>query len=61
MADGLDDSDGPATGSTSLSEWIDLHGQELGREYANELTRHYHLNGNATYRVSGRLPLRCGA
>jgi uncharacterized protein YbjT (DUF2867 family) len=41
MADGLADSDGPATGSTSLAEWITRHGQELGRSYANELTRHY--------------------
>jgi NADH dehydrogenase len=41
MADGLADSDGPPTGSTSLSEWIATHGQELGRGYANELTRHY--------------------
>ena len=41
MADGLADSDGPTTGSTGLSEWIARHGQALGRDYANELTRHY--------------------
>ena len=41
MADGLADSDGPSTGSTSLPEWITRHGTELGRTYANELTRHY--------------------
>jgi uncharacterized protein YbjT (DUF2867 family) len=41
MADGLADSDAPATGSTSLTEWIAAHGDELGRSYANELTRHY--------------------
>jgi NADH dehydrogenase len=41
MADGLADSDGPATGPTSLSEWIARHGQQLGRGYANELARHY--------------------
>jgi uncharacterized protein YbjT (DUF2867 family) len=41
MADGLADSDGPSTGSTSLTEWIAGHGSELGRSYANELTRHY--------------------
>ena len=41
MADGLADSDAPSTGSTSLTEWIDAHGEELGRRYANELTRHY--------------------
>jgi uncharacterized protein YbjT (DUF2867 family) len=41
MAHGLADSDGPSTGSTSLTEWITHHGTELGRTYANELTRHY--------------------
>jgi uncharacterized protein YbjT (DUF2867 family) len=41
MADGLADSDGPSTGSTSLTGWIADHGSELGRGYANELTRHY--------------------
>ncbi|HEX4094799.1 MAG TPA: NAD(P)H-binding protein [Trebonia sp.] len=41
MADGLADSDGPSTGATSLTEWIADHGSELGRRYANELTRHY--------------------
>ena len=51
MAGGLADSDGPSTGSTSLSEWIASHGEELGRGYANELTRHYRLNRNATYRI----------
>jgi hypothetical protein len=41
MADGRADSDGPSTGTTRLSEWIAAHGRELGRSYANELTRHY--------------------
>jgi uncharacterized protein YbjT (DUF2867 family) len=41
MADGLADSDGPSTGSTSLTGWITDHGSELGRTYANEITRHY--------------------
>ena len=41
MADGLADSDAPSTGSTSLTQWIADHGRELGRTYANELTRHY--------------------
>jgi nucleoside-diphosphate-sugar epimerase len=41
MADGLADSDAPSTGSISLTEWIAAHGRELGRSYANELTRHY--------------------
>jgi NADH dehydrogenase len=30
--DGLADTDGPATGSTSLSAWIGAHGAELGRK-----------------------------
>jgi len=41
MAAGLADSDAPATGETSLTEWISAHGRELGLTYANELTRHY--------------------
>jgi uncharacterized protein YbjT (DUF2867 family) len=41
MAAGLADSQGPASGQTVLTEWIAHHGQELGRTYANELTRHY--------------------
>jgi uncharacterized protein YbjT (DUF2867 family) len=41
MADGLADSDAPSAGSTSLSEWVGRHGQELGHSDANELTRHY--------------------
>ena len=39
MADGLADTDGPATGETSLSRWITDHGDTLGRVYAND-TRH---------------------
>jgi NADH dehydrogenase len=41
MADGLADTDGPATGDTSLSRWIIDHKDSLGRVYANELTRHF--------------------
>jgi nucleoside-diphosphate-sugar epimerase len=41
MADGLADSDAPATGTTVLTEWINEHGTELGRRYANELDRHF--------------------
>jgi uncharacterized protein YbjT (DUF2867 family) len=41
MAAGLADSAAPATGDTSLTEWIAAHGDSLGRTYANELTRHY--------------------
>jgi nucleoside-diphosphate-sugar epimerase len=41
MADGLADTDGPATGKTSLTRWITDHKDTLGRSYANELTRHF--------------------
>ena len=41
MADGLADTDGPATGSTSVAEWIANHGDRLGLHYANELDRHF--------------------
>ncbi|HUN35209.1 MAG TPA: NAD(P)H-binding protein [Trebonia sp.] len=41
MAAGLADSSAPATGPTSLTEWIARHGDSLGRTYANELRRHY--------------------
>ena len=41
MSDGLADTDGPATGTTLLSEWLDGHGRDLGLSYANELERHF--------------------
>jgi NADH dehydrogenase len=41
MAAGLATSDAPATGESSLMDWIACHGGELGRRYANELKRHY--------------------
>lgn len=41
MAAGLANSDAPATGTESLTDWIARHGEELGRTYANELDRHY--------------------
>ncbi len=41
MADGLADTEGPATGETSLLQWIADHKGTLGRSYANELTRHF--------------------
>jgi NADH dehydrogenase len=41
MSDGLADTDGPATGTTRLSEWLDGHGGDLGLSYANELERHF--------------------
>jgi uncharacterized protein YbjT (DUF2867 family) len=41
MAAGLADTDGPATGTTALSEWLVAHKDDLGRQYANELQRHF--------------------
>jgi len=41
MADGLADSAAPATGDTVFTEWVAKHGAELGRNYANELDRHF--------------------
>jgi uncharacterized protein YbjT (DUF2867 family) len=41
MADGLADSDGPATGEVKLTDWIAENGDTLGRRYANEIDRHY--------------------
>jgi uncharacterized protein YbjT (DUF2867 family) len=41
MAEGLADSDAPATGTVRLSEWLTEHGDTLGRHYANELTLHF--------------------
>lgn len=34
-------SDGPATGTTSLSEWLDANGEALGRRYVSELRRNF--------------------
>jgi len=33
--------EGPATGSTRLSRWLEDHCEEIGRRYASEVTRHY--------------------
>ncbi len=41
MADGLADTEGPATGETGLTQWMADHKDTLGRFYANELTRHF--------------------
>jgi uncharacterized protein YbjT (DUF2867 family) len=41
MAAGLADTNGPATGTTALSEWLPAHRDDLGRRYANELERHF--------------------
>lgn len=41
MADGLADSDAPATGTVRLSEWLADHGDALGTRYSNELALHF--------------------
>lgn len=41
MADGLADTEGPATGETGLTQWMADHKDSLGRTYANELIRHF--------------------
>jgi NADH dehydrogenase len=41
MADGLADTEGPATGATALSDWLIEQAPVLGRNYANELKRHF--------------------
>jgi NADH dehydrogenase len=45
MADGMADTDGPATGTISVSEWIRAHSDSLGRSYANEIERHFKPHG----------------
>ena len=41
MSGGLADTEGPATGTTALSEWLADHGSTLGLSYANEIDRHF--------------------
>ncbi len=41
MAAGLADTEGPATGSLSVSQWLTDHADTLGRRYANEIERHF--------------------
>jgi NADH dehydrogenase len=41
MAQGMADTDGPATGPTALSAWLAEQGTALGQNYANELERHF--------------------
>jgi uncharacterized protein YbjT (DUF2867 family) len=41
MAEGLADTEGEATGTTSLFSWIEDNADTLGRVYANELSRHF--------------------
>jgi NADH dehydrogenase len=43
MAAGLADTEGPATGSTKLSEWLAGQGETFGLRYANEIERHFDI------------------
>jgi len=45
MAEGMADTDGPATGTISVSNWIRDHADTLGRSYANEIERHFKFPG----------------
>ena len=46
MADGMADTDGPATGRISVNNWIRDHADSLGRSYANEIERHFKPSGD---------------
>lgn len=41
MADGLADTDGPATAPTAITDWLTDHAPTLGTHYANEIKRHF--------------------
>jgi len=41
MADGLADTDGPATAPTAITDWLGIRGPTLGTHYANEIERHF--------------------
>jgi len=41
MAAGMADSAAPATGEIAVTDWIRVHGDELGRHYASELDLHF--------------------
>ncbi len=43
MADGLADTDGPATAPTAITDWLGTQGATLGAHYANEIKRHFRL------------------
>ncbi|HYK26864.1 MAG TPA: NAD(P)H-binding protein [Streptosporangiaceae bacterium] len=48
MAAGLADSAGPVTGTVRFTDWVAEHGAELGRQYANELDRHFSAASEST-------------
>ena len=41
MADGLADTDGPATAPTAITQWLAEQAPTLGAHYANEIKRHF--------------------
>ena len=41
MAEGLADTDGPATGKIAVTQWITENKDTLGRRYAHEINRHF--------------------
>jgi hypothetical protein len=41
MADGLADTDGPATGKIAVTQWITENKGTLGRRYTSEINRHF--------------------
>jgi nucleoside-diphosphate-sugar epimerase len=41
MAKGLADSTAPTTGNIAITDWIAANGDQLGRNYANEIVRHF--------------------
>jgi uncharacterized protein YbjT (DUF2867 family) len=41
MAEGLADTDGPATAPTAITDWLFDQAQTLGTQYVNELQRHF--------------------
>jgi NADH dehydrogenase len=45
MAEGMADTEGPTTGTTSVSAWIRDQADTLGRSYANEIERHFKIPG----------------
>jgi NADH dehydrogenase len=48
MVDGLADSDAPTTGSVVFTDWLSAHGDQLGRRYANEISRHFARPGSGS-------------
>jgi uncharacterized protein YbjT (DUF2867 family) len=52
MAANRADSAAPATGSTIFTDWVHEHGDDLGRQYANELDRHFRQGGGSSRSAS---------